>query len=189
MLILASQSPRRAELLRQVGIRFTVAPARIDERVAPDESPEDYVRRMASAKAAEVRSRHVASPVLGADTAVVLNTRILGKPAGREAAIDMLLALSRRTHTVLTGVALINAGTHYRLSSSQVAFSEITRAQAAAYWATGEPADKAGGYAIQGLGAAFVTRIDGSYSGIMGLPLFETLALLRTINVRCTIDV
>lgn len=189
MLILASESPRRAELLHQVGIAFEIAPSAVDETVWPHEQPTEYVRRISVAKATAVRARHPQARVLGSDTAVVVGSRILGKPTGREEAVEMLLALAGRTHEVLTGVAVIGPQTHYRLSRSRVTFCAITPAQARAYWDTGEPADKAGGYAIQGLGAAFVERIDGSYSGIMGLPLFETLSLLRTIGVRCPIDV
>lgn len=189
MLILASQSPRRAELLQQVGIAFEVAPTAVDETVWRNEGPAEYVRRISLAKAGAVRTRYPTAHVLGSDTAVVLGSRILGKPAGRDEALEMLLALSGRTHEVLTGVAIVGPRTHYRLSRSRVTFCRVTPARALAYWDTGEPADKAGGYAIQGLGAAFVERIEGSYSGIMGLPLFETLSLLRTIGVHCPIDV
>jgi septum formation protein len=189
MLILASQSPRRAALLDQVGVAFATAPAAIDERVAPAEQAGDYVRRIAIEKARAVRERHPGDAVLGADTAVVLDRRIFGKPADRADATRMLLALSGRTHEVLTGVALVTERTAYALSVSRVSFRTIREAEAEAYWASGEPVDKAGGYAIQGLGAAFVERIEGSYSGIMGLPLFETLALLRTIGVRSGIGV
>ena len=189
MLILASQSPRRAALLSQIGIRFEVAPAAIEESVRPGERAEDYVRRMAIEKADAVRAQFPSSPVLGADTAVVLGTHILGKPEDRAEAIGMLLTLARQTHSVLTGVALHAAGVDYRLSHSRVTFGPISADQAAAYWDTGEPADKAGAYAVQGLAAAFITRIEGSYSGIMGLPLFETVQLLRTIGVHCPFDV
>ena len=156
---------------------------------ATDESAIDYVGRMALEKAAAVRASYPDSPVLGADTAVVLGEQILGKPSCETAAVDMLMALSGQTHSVLTAVALADSINTCRLSQSRVTFSTISREQAHAYWHTGEPHDKAGSYAIQGLGAAFIERIEGSYSGIMGLPLFETLALLRTINVRCAIDV
>jgi septum formation protein len=183
MLILASQSPRRAELLRQIGVDFRVEPAHIDETPRPGESPADYVVRMALEKARAVHSRHPAERVLGADTSVILDERILGKPANREEGIAMLLALGGREHQVLTAVAL--AGTHpgQALSASRVRFRPIGHAEAARYWATGEPADKAGGYAIQGLGAVFVERIEGSYSGIMGLPLFETAQLLANAGL------
>ena len=182
VLILASQSPRRAELLHQVGIAFQVEPASVDERPEPDEPAEDYVRRIATAKAEMVHRRNPNSPVLGADTAVVLDDRILGKPDDRDDAIEMLLALSGRTHQVMTGVALITDRCDYRLSTSQVSFRRLDAAEAAAYWETGEPADKAGAYAVQGLAAAFIERIEGSYSGIMGLPLFETLQMLKGIS-------
>jgi len=184
MIILASQSPRRAELLAQVDIEFRVEPAHIDERVRDDERAADYVERMAISKARAVHQAFPSHPVLGSDTAVVLDQAILGKPADRDDAIRMLLALSRRTHEVLTGVAVVSDRVDYRLNVSQVRFREISRQEAEAYWATGEPADKAGGYAIQGLAAAFVERIEGSYSGIMGLPLFETMQILRAIGVH-----
>jgi septum formation protein len=121
--------------------------------------------------------------VLGADTAVVLGERVFGKPRDRDDAVEMLLALSGRTHEVLTAVALAGTGERVVVSRSSVSFRSLDAAEAAAYWTTGEPADKAGAYAIQGLGATFVAHIDGSYSGIMGLPLFETLALLREAGI------
>ncbi len=190
MIILASQSPRRAELLRQVGIDFERRVADVDERARPGETPAAYVRRVALAKA---KSAHAgapsASPVLAADTAVVIDGRILGKPRNRDDALAMLALLSGRTHEVLSGVALLTTEPAYRLSTSRVSFRPVTPEEAAAYWATGEPADKAGGYAVQGLGAAFIKRIEGSYSGIMGLPLFETLEMLRSAGLRSAFDV
>lgn len=185
MIILASQSPRRAALLEQMGVDFRSEPAQIDERAHADERAADYVERIAVAKASSVRARFPHLPVLGADTAVVLNQSILGKPNGRDDAVRMLLSLSRRPHEVLTGIALsTDNDTRFRLSISRVVFREISEREAAAYWDTGEPADKAGGYAIQGLAAAFIERIEGSYSGIMGLPLFETMQLLHGIGVQ-----
>jgi septum formation protein len=184
MIILASESPRRAELLAQVGIEFRAEPAHVDEAVHDDERAADYVERMAVNKARGVHQAFPSYLVLGADTAVVLDQTILGKPADRDDAIRMLLSLSRRTHQVLTGVAIVTDQVHYRLSLSQVSFREISEREAEAYWATGEPADKAGGYAIQGLAAAFIERIEGSYSGIMGLPLFETMQLLNAVGVH-----
>ncbi len=190
MLILASRSPRRADLLTQMGIEFCAYPAEIDESVWANEPASDYVQRIAMSKAAAVRHRFPSLPVLGSDTAVVLDDTILGKPSGRAAAIEMLLALSGRTHQVLSGVALmVEDRHHYRLSTSQVRFRAISANEAASYWATGEPADKAGGYAIQGRAAAFVEHIEGSYSGIMGLPLFETMELLSQIGLRDRCDV
>lgn len=190
MLILASRSPRRAALLEQVGIPFKAVSSEVDETIDPGEGPADYVRRLALAKAHAVRNEYPSAPILGSDTAVVLDRRILGKPADRDAAVETLLALAGRTHEVLTGVALIapHDRDRFSLSISQVTFVEVTAEQAAAYWQTGEPADKAGSYAVQGLGAAFVRRIEGSYSGIMGLPIFETLALLREVGIHCPIE-
>ncbi len=189
MIILASQSPRRAELLRQVGIEFRALPADVDERVLAGEGAADFVERVAITKAQAVHASYPDSPVLGADTAVVLDHRILGKPRDRADAIDMLLTLSGRTHEVLTGVALVSDTTRYALNVSRVSFRELSAAEAEAYWASGEPADKAGGYAVQGLAAAFIERIEGSYSGIMGLPLFETVNLLKQAGVNTGIDV
>ena len=190
MIILASQSPRRTALLQQMGVDFRSEPARIDERASADERAADYVERIAIAKAASVHARFPQLPVLGSDTAVVLNQTILGKPGGRDDAIRMLLSLSRRPHEVLTGVALsANGDTEYRLNISRVVFRDISEREAAAYWDTGEPADKAGGYAVQGLAAAFIERIEGSYSGIMGLPLFETMRLLGGIGVQGSLRV
>jgi len=186
MIILASQSPRRAELLSQMDIDFRMEPAQVDETVHADERAADYVERVALAKAEVVHHRFPEFPVLGSDTAVVFNQTILGKPRDRQDAIAMLLSLSGRPHEVLTGVALTTAddATQYRLSVSRVIFRDISEQEADAYWTTGEPADKAGGYAVQGLAAAFIERIEGSYSGIMGLPLFETMQLLGTIGVH-----
>lgn len=179
MLILASQSPRRAELLQQIGVRFRALPAHIDETPFDGESPRDYVRRMSVDKARALHAQHPQAAVLGSDTSVVIGERILGKPENREEGIAMLLSLAGRTHRVLTGVALVHQETEYRLSDSRVRFRAIDAQEAARYWDTGEPCDKAGGYAIQGLGAVFVEHIEGSYSGIMGLPLYETAKLLR----------
>lgn len=188
MIVLASQSPRRAELLHQIGVAFRTHPTDIDESVLPGESPEGYVERMATAKARAALGDAL-QPVLGADTAVVLERRIFGKPLDRDDAIDMLLTLSGRTHQVLTGVAVVADTLHFRLSVSRVLLRTITRAEAVAYWASGEPADKAGGYAIQGLGAMFVEHIEGSYSGIMGLPLFETAQILERIGIPSAVGV
>jgi septum formation protein len=180
---LASGSPRRRELLQQIGVSFRVVGMAVDEAVLPDETPPAYVTRLAAAKAVAgwERSRdftHV--PVLAADTAVVLDGQILGKPADRQDAEGMLRQLSGRTHEVLTAVALRTAnGLQSRISRSEVTFRSIAAAEARAYWETGEPSDKAGAYAIQGRGAIFIADLRGSYSGVMGLPLFETAELLR----------
>jgi len=185
-LILASASPRRSALLRQIGVAHRVATPAVEERREAGESVEACVTRLALAKAREVHARDAALglPVLGADTAVVLGGEMLGKPADRSAAMAMLKSLSGCTHQVLTAVALVGArGEAVRLSSSSVGFRSIDAAEMARYWASGEPGDKAGGYAIQGFAAVFIERLEGSYSGVMGLPLFETAALLDAAGV------
>lgn len=182
-LYLASRSPRRLALLRQLGFSPEVLAVDLDEAPLPGECPTDYVRRLAVAKAGLGHQRLSSATgglVLGADTAVVLDGQVLGKPADREGAVAMLLGLAGRTHQVLTGVALVEEGTvRYRLSLSWVRFRALDRAEVETYWETGEPADKAGAYAIQGLGALFVADLMGSHSGVVGLPLFETGELLR----------
>jgi septum formation protein len=182
---LASASPRRSQLLGQLGIAHQVRPADIDETHAPGESPEAYVRRVARTKAAAGWSADPARPVLAADTAVALGAELFGKPADLTECLGMLAALSGRTHRVLTAVAVRWAGgLAEALSVSEVTFAALSPATCARYWATGEPQGKAGGYAIQGLAATFITRLDGSYSGVMGLPLAETAALLAGAGVR-----
>ena len=186
---LASGSPRRRELLQQIGVSFRVIGADLDETALQGETPLAYVSRLAQAKAAVgwERSRNSGeSPVLAADTAVVLDGRILGKPSGMNHAIAMLLELSGRTHEVLTAVALrSSSGIEGKVSRSVVTFRSIDRSEARAYWETGEPSDKAGAYAIQGYAAIFIADLKGSYSGVMGLPLFETAALLEAAGVTC----
>lgn len=180
---LASRSPRRQELLRQVGVRFEVVSADVDERRAPGQSPADYAGAMALAKARAARPPQPL-PVLGADTDVVVDGEILGKPRGRDEALAMLARLSDRTHEVFSGVAVVHGPrVETALSVTRVRFGAISPGQAAAYWDSGEPADKAGAYAIQGGGARFVREIHGSYSGVVGLPLFETLELLGRFGV------
>ena len=183
---LASASPRRSELLRQIGVRFTVRPAAVAEEPLPGEKPEAYVTRLAAAKAEAVWVAVADSrPVLGADTAVVLDGAVLGKPETVAEAAAMLERLSARTHCVLTAVAVRHAaGVETRLSASEVRFRATTSAERLAYCATGEPFDKAGGYGIQGHAAVFVEELRGSYSGVVGLPLFETAELLA----RCGIN-
>ncbi len=178
-------SPRRRELLAQIGVPHTVEAAHVDESVLPDESPADYVARLARLKATTVRARGEALPVLAADTTVVSEGSVFGKPAGRGDGLAMLAALAGRTHQVLTAVALATAsGVALRINCSAVTFRDISRAEREAYWETGEPRDKAGGYAIQGFGAVFVAALSGSYSGVMGLPLLETGELLREGGIR-----
>ena len=186
-LYLASGSPRRRELLTQIGVPFTVVSAPIDESPLPDESAPAYVERLARAKAAAgLASVQGPAVVLGADTAVVLDGRILGKPENREDALAMLADLSGREHKVLTAVALSNGLlTHSLCVTSKVRLRAISADEAQRYWASGEPVDKAGGYAIQGLGAVFVTGLSGSYSAVVGLPLSETAELLGTFGIAC----
>lgn len=185
-LYLASASPRRRDLLTQIGVRFETLNVAVEECIQAGESPVDYVQRVALAKArAGVACRGGATAaVLGADTEVVIDATVLGKPADRAQGIAMLARLSGRDHEVLTAVALIaGARTATRLVRSQVSFRELSAAECAAYWDSGEPAGKAGGYAIQGRGALFVRHLTGSYSGVVGLPLYETGELLRQIGI------
>ena len=184
-ILLASASPRRAELLRQVGIAHAVRPVDVDESVREGEAPAAYVLRLAEAKAAALWRQLAPDerrPVLAADTTVALEGEIFGKPGTLAEARAMLGRLSGRTHAVHTAIALLHAqGSAARVSSSTVTFRELTPAEIDWYWHTGEPADKAGGYAVQGRAAAFISHIAGSYSGIMGLPLFETWELLAPV--------
>ena len=181
---LASRSPRRQDLLRQVGLRCDVVAADVAERRQPGQAPSEYAVAMALAKARAARDTS-GLPVLGADTDVVIDDEILGKPAGRDEALAMLERLSDRTHEVFSAVAVVQDGrAETALSVTLVRFGSITPAQAEAYWDTGEPADKAGAYAIQGFGARFVKEIHGSYSGVVGLPLYETLGLLKRFGVE-----
>lgn len=191
MLVLASASPRRTELLRQIGVRHRVVPAHIDESRLPAEDLEQCVVRLARAKAQQVWQRLLAEPagadvsaVLGADTIVVIDDQLLGKPRDRDDALAMLHRLSGRVHRVLSAVALIDSqALHHALSVSEVQFRTLERNECDAYWDSGEPRDKAGSYAIQGRGALFVERLSGSYSGVMGLPLFETGELLAAAGL------
>jgi septum formation protein len=184
-LILASASPRRRELLDQLGIRYEVLPADIHETPEPGETPEAYVRRVAADKSlAAQRLAGSPLPVLAADTEVVLDGEVLGKPRDFEHTREMLTRLSGREHRVLSAVSLRSGASHWEaLSTSTVAFRDIAPAEIEAYWATGEPRGKAGAYAVQGLGAVFIRQLSGSYSGVMGLPLFETAELLKRIGL------
>jgi septum formation protein len=185
LILLASASPRRSELLRQVGIAHEIRPVDVDESVRPDEAPSAYVLRLAEAKAAALWQQLDAGqrrPVLAADTTVALEGEIFGKPADAAEARAMLGRLSGRTHEVHTAVAVLHAGgAAARVSSSSVSLRELSSAEIDWYWNTGEPADKAGGYAVQGRAAVFIRHIAGSYSGIMGLPLYETWELLAPV--------
>jgi septum formation protein len=184
-ILLASASPRRRELLAQIGVRHEVRPADVDETPLPGESPAAYVGRVATAKAQAVWPTAGGVPVLAADTAVVLGAELFGKPADQSEGVAMLRSLAGRTHEVLTAVAVCSAaGLAAALSVSEVTFRALSDEECLRYWATGEPRGKAGGYAIQGLAATFVTRLAGSYSGVMGLPLAETATLLADAGVR-----
>ncbi len=186
VLCLASQSPRRRDLLWQIGVPHKVMAARVDESLLPGESPDDYVERVALEKAVTVCNGGERLPVLAADTAVVLDGTVYGKPVDRADALRMLGKLSGRAHQVLTAVAFATGQTvALRVSASTVRFRDLTLPEREAYWETGEPRDKAGAYAIQGLGAVFVESLSGSYSGVMGLPLAETAELLRTAGIAC----
>lgn len=182
LLYLASASPRRSALLKQLHLPHHVHPVEVDETHLAGESPRAYVSRLACEKA-QVLWKHLGGPantvVLGADTTVAIGEQILGKPTDRDDGLRMLNLLSGRTHEVWTAIALCHAqGLDSRVSQSEVTFRALSDAECAAYWRSGEPADKAGGYAVQGLAAAFITRLSGSYSGVMGLPLAETAQLL-----------
>jgi septum formation protein len=184
VLCLASVSPRRRELLTQIGVPHVVTGAHIDESVQAGERPHDYVQRMARTKALAVWEQDRSLPVLAADTTVVLDGVVFGKPQDRADALRMLGLLSGRTHEVHTAVALASAeGLSMRMSVSSVRFRVLTAEEISDYWETGEPKDKAGAYAVQGLAAVFIESLSGSYSGVMGLPLFETSALLRAAGV------
>jgi septum formation protein len=187
-LYLASRSPRRRELLAQIGVECLILPVDLDESPAPGEAPEIYVRRLALDKARAALmlvGTADGALILAADTAVVVDAEVLGKPRDAAEAAAMLRRLSGREHLVLSGVALLgpNLAEGSAMSESRVRMRPIAEAEIAAYWTTGEPADKAGGYAIQGRAAVFVEALIGSYSGVMGLPLFETAALLAAAGL------
>lgn len=185
-LILASASPRRRELLDQIGIRYRVEVADIDERELADESAEALVQRLAVEKAEAIWQRGDQQlPVMGADTLGRLDGGLLVKPVDYDDAKAMLLKMSGCEHEILSAVALRTSdGVSVKLSRSYVRFRDISEAEIMAYWETGEPCDKAGAYAIQGYGAIFAEQMRGSYSGIMGLPLFETAALLAEAGIH-----
>jgi septum formation protein len=184
VLRLASASPRRRQLLDLIGVPHLVTPADIDETPLAGEPPDEYVLRLAREKAQAVWALHTDLPVLAADTTVVIDDEILGKPESEAEAHSMLGKLSGRDHVVHTAVALWS-GEHQMLfhTSTQVCFAQLSDEEIHAYWETGEPRGKAGAYAIQGLGGAFVTGISGTYTGVMGLPLFETAHLLRQAGI------
>jgi septum formation protein len=182
---LASQSPRRRELLRQIGVEFRVVEAQVDEARLPEETPEQMVTRLAREKAhsglERVRSDSLdLAPVLGADTCVVLGGEILGKPANRTEGMEMLARLAGKRHQVLTGIAIAaDAGVYDVVSRSTVDVAPLSPRDIQQYWDSGEAAGKAGAYGIQGLAGAFVHHIEGSYSGVVGLPLYEFVSLMN----------
>ncbi len=186
---LASSSPRRQELLRQLGIAFEVVAPQISEQPRTDELATDYVLRLAAEKARCVARRvdlraGCPLPVLGADTEVVVDREILGKPRNRDHACRMLRRLAGRTHRVFTALCIVNQGVERSaISESRVTFGPLSEEEIARYWESGEPADKAGAYAIQGRASAFIARLEGSYSGVMGLPLYELAMLLRELGM------
>lgn len=188
MLHLASRSPRRSELLARLGLDFGVLALDIPEQREPGEPPEDYVRRVAREKAGAGLLRVVGNPdalVLGADTEVVLDDQVFGKPRDAAEAAAMLRRLSGRTHRVLSAVSLVSRDREAQaVSVSEVRFAELDDAQIDAYVGSGEPEGKAGGYAVQGRAQAFIAHLSGSHSGVMGLPLFETARLLRQFGVQ-----
>ncbi|OUS01794.1 septum formation protein Maf [Gammaproteobacteria bacterium 42_54_T18] len=188
-LYLASTSPRRRELLKQIGVQLTTLPVGVNETPLLNESAQAYVQRLSQAKAAAGWSRVVADqlslmPVLGSDTSVVLEGAILGKPESKSQCVETLMSLSGRTHQVMTAVTLQLAEKRAtQLSVTDVTFRVLSEEDALRYWNTGEPLDKAGGYGIQGFGAVFVQSIAGSYSGVVGLPIEKTVVLLNQFNV------
>lgn len=189
MLYLASASPRRAELLQQIAVQYQVMPAHINEDRLDGESPADYVCRIAATKARKVGSdlgdQLQGHHVLAADTTVTIDGDIIGKPVDRSDCCAILKRLSGRTQTVLTAVSLLDAaGVDHRLSQSRVRFRSLSSQEIEAYCQLAEPMDKAGAYAIQGRAAIFVEDLQGSYSGVMGLPLLETAELLKNANIR-----
>ena len=187
MIYLASASPRRRELLRQLGVEFEAMPSNILEIRQAGEAPANYVVRVARDKAQfvakQVHERGLpVFPVLGADTEVVLDGEILGKPRERDHGMALLRRLAGRTHEVLSAICVVDQGReHTALSTSHVTFGPLTEAEIAQYWKTGEPADKAGAYAIQGRAAGFIVSLEGSYSGVMGLPLYELGNILKSL--------
>lgn len=184
VLILASQSPRRKELLSQLGYQFETISADIDESIIDNELPRDYVLRLAIEKASVVAQNQATdSVVLGSDTSVIFEQHILGKPESLEDCCKQLLMLSNNTHQVLTAIAVIkNNNIYSEIISTDVTFKALSIEEIHRYWHTGEPQDKAGSYGIQGIGGQFVKQIKGSYSAVVGLPLYETAKLLAELD-------
>ena len=185
LVVLASGSPRRHELLLQIGVEHEIRVVDINETCLPGESPDECVERLALEKARAALDLFPQALTIGSDTMVVIDDQVLGKPRDRAHGLQMLEWLSGREHEVLTAVAMTVTGRELScVQRSKVLFRQLTSTEIAAYWQTGEPYDKAGGYAIQGIAAQFVERLDGSYSGVMGLPLYETAQLLREFDIN-----
>lgn len=185
--VLASASPRRKALLGHIVDKFTIAPADIDETPFINESPRNLVRRLAISKAEYVAKNHSGKLVIGSDTVVAIDNRILGKPADYEDFMATMALLSNKTHKVYTGICIFNTSQATTLYLDEVLVTEVTMAtidttEASAYWLTGEPKDKAGGYAIQGIGGKFVKSINGSFSAVVGLPVYETKKMILKIT-------
>ena len=188
-IILASSSPRRKELLEQVGLKFEIFSPDIDESVCIGESADHYVQRLAEQKAQAILAQFPDAIVIAADTILVLDHKIIGKPESKQHAFEIWTALSDRQHDVLSGVCLLSSQCDPNTIQSMVVrtkvyFQKLSQLEMEQYWATGEPIGKAGAYAIQGYAAQFIQRIEGSYSNVVGLPLYETLQLLKNIDQR-----
>ena len=184
-IILASASPRRKELLDQIRVTYIVNPVDLDETPRPNEAPLDYVRRLAAEKSAACVAQLGADlPVLAADTVVVLGDLIMGKPKDQDDALGMLRQLSGKTHQVYSAISLRGREHGQAVSITDVSFRQLTECEIEAYWQSGEPVDKAGSYAIQGIASVFVESIRGSFSGVVGLPLFETAELLSKQGIE-----
>ena len=193
-LVLASQSPRRKELLNQLSYDFTCAPANINEDILQSELPKDYVQRLATEKALAITATYqkmelVSTVVLGSDTSVVYKNDILGKPSNLKDCVKYLQLLSGETHQVLTAIsAVCNGVCLSKVVTTNVTFKVLTIEEIERYWNTGEPKDKAGAYGIQGIGGQFVTQLSGSYSAVVGLPLYETSQLLAEFGLFTSIQ-
>jgi septum formation protein len=184
-LVLASQSPRRAELIGRLGLTFETVPADLDERYLQGETPPEHAERLAREKALAIASGRPEALVVGSDTIVVIDGEVLGKPRGRDHAIEMLTRLSGREHEVCTGIAVAHRGRmESGLERVRVRFRTLDRAACEAYVATGEPMDKAGAYGIQGFGSALVEGIEGDYFAVMGLPVVRMLSLIERFGWR-----
>ncbi|WP_206485132.1 Maf family protein [Thalassotalea sp. G2M2-11] len=189
-LILASQSPRRRELLAQLGYEFACLPANIDESELADETPEQYVERLAREKAQYIANdQSDTTIILGSDTCVVQDGCILGKPENQQQCLTHLAMLSGRSHLVLTAIAVVQGSLiKSMVISTEVEFKQLTQCEMLNYWRTGEPKDKAGSYGIQGIAGQFVKRITGSYSAVVGLPLCETTQLLAEFGLNSALQ-